>query len=378
MLAIPSLRQELLRIVRASSRILAYSFLFTMDKAAARKQFTDEFEPILGDLIAILRLFNMPEGALSWFRENFSYNVPGGKLNRGLSVVDTYAILKGKKVADLGTDEYRKVAILGWCVELLQAFFLVADDMMDRSETRRGQPCWYKKDGVGLIAINDAFLLEGAIYMVLKKYFKQESYYVELLELFHEVTFKTELGQFLDLIVEAEHQKLSQFLMDKHAFVVIYKTAYYSFYLPVALAMYVAGVDSEADFKQVHDVLIPLGEYFQNQDDYLDVYVPPEVLGKVGTDIQDNKNSWVVLQALKIASPEQRAVLDANYGRQSKECELKVKEVFNELGIDKVYEKYEQEMFDMLSGKIAAVDESRGLKRDVLTVFLKKIHKREK
>jgi len=42
------------------------------------------------------------------------YNVPGGKLNRGLSVVDSVAILKGR---ELNESEYFKAAVLGWSVE---------------------------------------------------------------------------------------------------------------------------------------------------------------------------------------------------------------------------------------------------------------------
>lgn len=38
-----------------------------------------------------------------------------------------------------------------------------------------------------MIAINDSFMLESAIYYLLKKHFRQESYYVDLLDLFHEV-----------------------------------------------------------------------------------------------------------------------------------------------------------------------------------------------
>ena len=58
---------------------------------------------------------------------------------------------------------------------------------MDGSITRRGQPCWYRVPNVGNIAINDSFMLEAAIYQLLKTYFRSEKYYVDLLELFHEV-----------------------------------------------------------------------------------------------------------------------------------------------------------------------------------------------
>ena len=87
---------------------------------------------------------------------------------------------------------------------------------MDSSITRRGQPCWYRKSDVGMIAINDGFILESIIYRLLKKYFRQESYYVDLMDLFHEVTYQTELGQLMDLITAPEGQvDLSRFSIEK-------------------------------------------------------------------------------------------------------------------------------------------------------------------
>lgn len=350
------------------------------DKLARRDKFLSVFPELVSELTEVLKGYGMTQEAIEWFTNNLNYNTPGGKLNRGISVIDTYVILKGfKSVEDLSVEEYKKVAILGWAIELLQAYFLVADDMMDQSITRRGQPCWYKVPNVGDIAINDSFMLEAAIYILLKKYFKKESYYVDLLELFHEVTFQTELGQLLDLITAPEdHVDLSKFSLEKHSFIVIFKTAYYSFYLPVALAMYAAGINDEKDLKQAHDVLIPLGEYFQIQDDYLDCFGKPEDIGKIGTDIQDNKCSWVINTALKLVTPEQRALLDENYGIKDSENEAKVKALFNELGIDKIYLDYEEKIATELKEKIAKTDESRGFKGEVLTAFLEKIYKRSK
>ena len=88
--------------------------------------------------------------------------------------------------------------------------------MMDQSVTRRGQPCWYRVEGVSYIAINDSFMLEGAIYYLLKKHFRSEPYYVHILEAFHDTTFQTEIGQLIDLITAPEdHVDLSKFSLAK-------------------------------------------------------------------------------------------------------------------------------------------------------------------
>jgi farnesyl diphosphate synthase len=236
-----------------------------------------------------------------------------------MSVPDSVAILLGKDTNSLTQEEYFHSATLGWMTELLQAFFLVSDDIMDSSITRRGAPCWYRQDGVGMIAINDAFMLESGIYILLKKYFRSHPSYLPLIELFHEVTFQTELGQTCDLLTAPEDKvDLDNFSMDKYRFIVIYKTAYYSFYLPVALALHQLGLGTDKNLKTAESILIPMGEYFQIQDDYLDNFGDPAHIGKIGTDIQDNKCSWLVNQALSIATPEQRKILEENYGVKDK------------------------------------------------------------
>ncbi|ORY35390.1 isoprenoid biosynthesis-related protein [Naematelia encephala] len=348
------------------------------DKAARRKRFEDVFPIIANELLGYIRGEGMPKDAVEWYEKNLYHNTPGGKLNRGMSVVDTVEILKGEALTE---DEYLKAAILGWCVELLQAYFLVADDMMDASLTRRGQPCWYKMPNVGNIAINDAFMLEAAIYHLLKKHFRSEKYYVDLLELFLETTFQTELGQLIDLLTAPEdHVDLSRFSLEKHHLIVVYKTAFYSFYLPVALAMRMRGIEDEAAYKLALSILIPLGEYFQVQDDYLDCYGLPEHIGKIGTDILDNKCSWNINTALSHATPDQLSVLESNYGRKDPVAESRVKEVFSQepIALPRRFETYEAESYTKITELIESVDESGGMKRAVFTSFLNKVYKRSK
>lgn len=300
----------------------------------------------------------------------------GGKCNRGMSVPDSVSLLLGKPLSE---DEYFKAATLGWLTELLQAFFLVSDDIMDTSITRRGKPCWYRQDGVGMIAINDAFMLEAAIYTLLKKYFRSHPAYVDLFELFHETSYQTELGQLTDLLTAPEDNvDLDNFSMEKYRFIVIYKTSYYSFFLPVALALHQLNIGTAKNLKQAEDILIPMGEYFQIQDDYLDNFGLPEHIGKIGTDIMDNKCSWLVNQALAICTPEQKKILEDNYGRKDKDKEAVVKKLYDELNLEKLYKDYEEKVVGEIKDKIAKIDETDGLKREVFQAFLAKIYKRSK
>ncbi|KAF7663034.1 hypothetical protein LDENG_00220410 [Lucifuga dentata] len=339
------------------------------------QQFDAQFEELVTELTQ--RDFTDPvlADALKRLREVLVYNAPGGKKNRGLSVIGSLRELIPP--TQLTQDTVQRALLVGWCIELLQAFFLVADDIMDSSVTRRGQPCWYKKDGIGLDAINDSFLLEASIYRLLRRHCRDQPYYIHLLELFTETTFQTELGQALDLMTAPPGQiDLNRFTMERYKAIVKYKTAFYSFYLPVAAAMYMAGIKSEEEHNNAKHILLEMGQFFQIQDDYLDCYGDPAVTGKIGTDIQDNKCSWLVVKALELMSPEQRAELETCYGRHDVASVEKVKALYNTLQLSAVYQQYEDESYWRLQKLIAHY--AQNLPHSVFLNFAKKIYKRNK
>jgi hypothetical protein len=113
----------------------------------------------------------------------------------------------------------------------------------------------------------------------------------------------------------------------------------------------------------------------QIQDDVLDCYGDPAVIGKVGTDIEDAKCCWLVCTALDTASEEQKEAIKANYGRKDPESVAAVKKVYEELGLKAKFEAYEAESHARLTKRVA---EQKLLPEAVFTNLLAKIYKRQK
>ncbi|KAF6074487.1 farnesyl diphosphate synthase [Phyllostomus discolor] len=313
--------------------------------------------------------------AIARLKEVLEYNALGGKYQRGMTVLVTLQDLVEPRKLD--ADSLQQAMTVGWCVELLQAFFLVSDDIMDSSLTRRGQICWYQKPGIGLDAINDALLLEACIYRLLKVYCREQPYYLNLIELFLQCSYQTEIGQTLDLITTPQGSvDLGRYTEKRYKSIVKYKTAFYSFYLPVAAAMYMAGIDGEKEHASAKKILLEIGELFQIQDDYLDLFGDSSVTGKIGTDIQDGKCSWLVVQCLQRASPEQRQILQENYGEKEAEKVARVKALYEELNLQAVFTQYEEDSYSRLMGLIE--QHSPPLPPAIFLRMAQKIYKRKK
>lgn len=105
------------------------------------------------------------------------------------------------------------------------------------------------------------------------------------------------------------------------------------------------------------------------------ILYPPFKKNTVGTDIQDNKCSWLVVQALDRVTPEERTMLEQNYGQWDDAKVAKVKALYKKLDLPGVFKAYEENSYKIIQ---AELDKVTLMPRDVFELLLKKIYKRSK
>jgi farnesyl diphosphate synthase len=278
-------------------------------------------------------------------RTLLAHTTDGGKLHRSFIVRSTAEAVAaccggaGRRGALRDDDDDLRRAC--WNVEVLQAFLLVEDDIMDDSATRRGRPSWWTvvdskalalNDGLVLMALADALLAEMA----------DGGLSAKIRAVWDEVQLATTFGQCLDARGEAVYSVADDFSMALWEETVVHKTAYYTFYDPVAKGVLLAKLDDAALearlLEEARRLGVLVGRLFQLQDDYLDAFGDPSVTGKVGTDIEDRKCTWLAARALEVASAEQRARFLALYGRDKEAATVaEVRALYRELGLVEAY-----------------------------------------
>lgn len=361
------------RMSVSAKRSVAGGRIDWFEEMAAKRRTCEEFVAAF-DRISTVHLNVMDhrlEEAKERYRRVLDYNCKGGKLNRGMAVLSTFQTLQPSS----SEEDVDMACVVGWCVELLQAYFLIEDDIEDGSETRRDRPCWYKVPDVGLTAINDASYLAATVYQILMRHLKDHPLKWEIMKLFHDHDFRTIIGQTIDMTAIP----FDKFSMERLATVYEFKTAYYSFSLPVRSAMYLAGIADPSTHENAEKILLKIGHLFQVQDDYLDCFGDPKVTGKIGTDIQDNKCTWLIMTALEQCNEIERAVLRDNYGKHSSQAIQVVKSIYEQLGIKEKFFRYEEEQYQKLLAEIKeSSDRTLELKDTVFEDFLNRIYKRQK
>jgi len=190
------------------------------------------------------------------------------------------------------------------------------------------------------------------------------------------MTHKTVIGQHLDTNSQSFSGPidLDRVTEERYSAIVRHKTAFYSFYLPCALGMTLGGIKDSDLFTKCEKVSMVLGEYFQTQDDYLDCFGDVSVIGKIGTDIEERKCSWLLCQTLKLCNGEERAWLQGQYGLV--ESVAAVKDLYRKYDMPGLYAKYEDEAKKQADVLIEDIGH-KGLE-GLFCFLLEKLHRRDK
>ena len=219
-------------------------------------------------------------------------------------------------------------------IEIFHNFTLLHDDIMDRSELRRGSPTVHVKYN------ENVAILSGDVMSILASRLINRSPGV-VLNTVHDVFTKTAMqvceGQQLDMNFE-ERLTVSE---EEYLSMIELKTA-----VLIAASLKIGAIlggSTQKDAEDLYEFGRNLGIAFQLQDDLLDTYGDPSLTGKkLGTDIVDNKKTVLMIEALHIASPSQKKELTDWMTRKETNDEEKilgVTSIFDDLKIKELTKK---------------------------------------
>ena len=230
-------------------------------------------------------------------------------------------------------------------LEVFHNFTLLHDDLMDEADRRRDKPTVHKLWNPNVAILSGDAMLICAYQLVAKANDKA------ILELFSRTALEICAGQQYDMEFEAR----SDVTEEEYLEMIRLKTA-----VLLACALKVGamiGEASAADADALYDYGIHIGLAFQLQDDLLDVYGDPKTFGKnIGGDILCNKKTFLLINALSVASEEQRQVMEDWMARKTYDAQEKIAaftNLYNELSIRDLTERRIEDYYRMANEDLA-------------------------
>jgi geranylgeranyl diphosphate synthase type I len=233
---------------------------------------------------------------------------------------------------DAVSKELPGVLMSASALELFHAAALVHDDIMDRSDTRRGAPAAHRRfeqmhfDGgwagdaeaygqsaallLGdlLLGWSDELLGRGLALLPRPSALAARKEFM---------TMRTEVmaGQYLDIHDESAWASYPESeALERAQRVLVYKSAKYSVEAPLAVGASL-GAGTDEQIAALRAFGLPLGVAFQLRDDILGVFGDPELTGKpAGDDLREGKRTAIIAIARQKLSRSANSILDELLG----------------------------------------------------------------
>jgi len=245
-----------------------------------------------------------------------------GKRLRPLLLILTY-----KGYAPESKRISRRLYNASTCMEFLHNFMLIHDDIIDRSDLRRGKPTLHKilnhtvksKDpdklgiDLGIIAGDIVYALAIDAFLSIDEPSERKE---QALKYFIQTAAFTAMGEFIDTVsgvkrledVDEEEVFLNYTL----------KTARYTFDCPMVTGAILAGADKK-EIKKISRFGILIGQAFQIQDDIIGIFETEDNIGKsILSDLAEGKKTLLVTHAFSVLKGAPRAKFLKIFSQETK------------------------------------------------------------
>jgi geranylgeranyl diphosphate synthase type II len=274
--------------------------------------------------------------------------------------------------SELFSGDIEKAKPAAIAIEVLHNFTLLHDDIMDKSPLRRGKPTVYNKYDTNTAILSGDTMFAKAFTYLLKA---EESQIHDLVETFTNASIEVCEGQAMDMCFE-ERNDVS---IEEYIEMIRLKTG-----VLLATALKLGAITAKAskeDIDNLYSFGLNIGIAFQLQDDILDCWSNLEDFGKVtGTDIADNKKTFLYLKSLEIADKEEKKMLLKYFSStifDKEEKETAVKKIYENLNLKAIAKELMQEYNNRAMENLEKIGVDNAIKTNLI-IFANKLMLRNK